>query len=82
MGKLDKFKKALEIGTGVAKVFVPGAAGSVLDAVNKSLNNENDPANADAIKALGKDNAEQDEVLRLLTNELVTLRKRVEKLEG
>jgi hypothetical protein len=82
MGKLDKFKDFLKIGTAVGKVIAPGMAGSVLDAVNKSLNNESDAGNAGAIQALAEDNAEQDEVLILLTNKYVALEQRVKQLES
>lgn len=52
MNKIDKIKTILNIGTAVAKPFVPGAAGSILDAVTKSINDANDPQNVEGLKAL------------------------------
>lgn len=54
MSKIDKIKGLLKIGTAISKPFVPGVAGSILDAVNKSLNDDNDPQNVEGLKALAK----------------------------
>lgn len=75
MSKFDSILKAVKIGSGVAKVFVPGAAGSVLDAVNKGLDNASDPATAELLKTIAKDNDEQ-------TQAILALHERVKKLEG
>jgi hypothetical protein len=73
MSKFDSILKAVKIGSGVAKVFVPGAVGKVLDEVNKNL--ESDPTNTKAIEALAKDNDEQ-------TQAILALHERVKKLEN
>lgn len=73
MSKFDSILKAVKIGSGVAKVFVPGAVGKVLDEVNKNL--ESDPTNTKAIEALAKDNDDQ-------TAALLALHERVKRLEA
>lgn len=70
-----KLKEIFKIGSGVAKIFVPGSVGSVLDVVNKSLSDKDDPANADAIKALAGHIEE-------LTQAVLVLHERVKKLES
>lgn len=65
----------VKIGTGIGKVFVPGAVGSVLDAVNKSIANDEDPANEEALKTLGSVNDEQ-------TQAILALHERVKALEA
>lgn len=71
---LGKFKDIFKVGSGVAKIFVPGSVGSILDAVNKGIDDTDDPANAEAIKALAADNDEQ-------TAAILALHERVKKLE-
>ncbi len=73
MSKFDSILKAVKIGSGVAKVFVPGAVGKVLDEVNKNL--ESDPTNTKAIEALAKDNDDQ-------TAAIMALHERVKRLEN
>ncbi len=75
MSKFENVLKAVKIGSGVAKVFVPGAAGSVLDAVNKGLEKADDPATAELLKTIAKDNDEQ-------TQAILALHERVKKLES
>lgn len=74
MGSL-KLRDLLKIGTGVGKVFLPGAAGSVLDAVNKNISDTSDPANEAALRKLAETNDEQ-------TAAILALHARLEKLES
>jgi hypothetical protein len=78
MSKFDKFKEILNIGSAVAKPFVPGAAGTALSAVTAALNAHPErpsDASADAIKKLAADNDEQ-------TAAILALHERVKKLEA
>jgi hypothetical protein len=54
----NKFKEIFAVAEPIAKVFVPGAAGSILDQVAGGLNGSS-PASADAIKQLAADNDSQ-----------------------
>jgi hypothetical protein len=76
MSKFSKFKEILAIGSAVAKPFVPGQVGSVLDAVNGHLNKGgiNGPL-PDALKNLAADNDEQ-------TQAILALHERVKVLEA
>ncbi|HEV7698652.1 MAG TPA: hypothetical protein VGO43_00340 [Pyrinomonadaceae bacterium] len=49
---MSKLKDLLKIGTAVAKPFAPGAVGSVLEAVNSSIQDKGDVQNEGALKAL------------------------------
>jgi hypothetical protein len=73
MGKFDKFKDILKIATPIAKPFVPGAAGTILDQVNGILNDPKQP-NEDAVKALAarvdEYNNEQDKAILALHDRL------------
>lgn len=63
MGKFDKFKKILDVSSVIAKPFLPGVAGSMLDQVNNVVNNPHQTSD-DAVKTLAKEvdeyNHEQD----------------------
>jgi hypothetical protein len=72
--KRDIFK-AVTIGVDVGKLFVPGAAGKVLDVVSKSIADKNDPTNAEGLKAVAEVNDQQTEAI-------LALHERVRKLEG
>lgn len=63
MGKFD-VKSLINMGTGVGKLFLPGSAGQILDIVNKNIQDSGDPANAEGLKALAKDNEDQTVVLQ------------------
>lgn len=76
MSKFNKFKDILAIGSAVAKPFVPGGVGKVLDEVNDTLGSRRvSPASADAIKQLAADNDEQ-------TQAILALHERVKALEA
>jgi hypothetical protein len=75
MGKLTDILKVVKVGLPVAKVFVPGGVGQVLDVVNKSIADDSDPANEEALRTLAKVNDEQTEAI-------LALHARVKKLEG
>jgi hypothetical protein len=75
MSKFGKFKEILAIGSAVAKPFVPGGVGSVLDAVNKGINDKKDPLNVEVLRKLAADNDEQ-------TAAILALHERVKKLEA
>lgn len=77
MSKLDKFKSIFDAAAAIAKPFVPGAAGTALDAVTTALNGhpqEPSKPSADAIKQLAADNDEQ-------TAAILALHERVKRLE-
>lgn len=76
MSKFDKFKEIFAIASTVAKPFVPGGAGSGLDAVNNGLNKGGaSNASSEAIRQLAKDNDEQ-------TQAILALHERVKALES
>jgi hypothetical protein len=76
MSKFGKFKEILSIGSAVAKPFVPGSVGKVLDAVNGQLEKGGaSAASSDAIKQLAADNDEQ-------TAAILALHERVKALEA
>ena len=73
---MDKFREIFAIAAPIAKPFVPGAAGSVLDAINKGLNNGGaSNASAEALRKLAADNDEQ-------TQAIIALHERVKALEA
>lgn len=74
MSKFDKFKDIFKIGSAVGKPFLPGAAGSILDIVNNSIEDKDDPANAAASKALA-------ERVEMLKNATLALHDRIKVLE-
>lgn len=71
----NKFKDIFKIGAAVAKPFVPGAAGSILEAVTKSLDDTDDVQNVGALKALAERVDECEHAI-------LVLHKRLEKVEG
>jgi hypothetical protein len=74
MSKLGKFKDILAIGSAVGKPFLPGAAGSILDAVNGhlSMGGASDASKASA-QQLAADNDEQTAaIIRLHERQLQT----------
>lgn len=76
MSKFGKFKDILAIGSEVAKPFVPGGVGKVLDAVNGHLNKGGaSPASAESLKQIAADNDEQ-------TQAILALHERVKALEA
>jgi hypothetical protein len=67
VGKLDKFKQIFAAAEPLAKPFVPGGVGNVLDVVNGALNKgAPSPASADAIKQLAVDNDQQTQAILAL----------------
>jgi hypothetical protein len=67
MSKFSKFKEILAIGSAVAKPFVPGQVGSVLDAVNGHLHKGGIAGPLpDALKKIAADNDEQTEAILAL----------------
>lgn len=74
---MSKFKDILAIGSAVAKPFVPGVAGSVLDAVNNHLSKGGaSDASAAAAKAIAADNDEQTRAILALHERVKVLEKR------
>lgn len=77
MSKLDKFKEIFGIASTIAKPFVPGAAGSILDVVGNSLHgseSEKDvPGVVDSLKHLAEDNDAQTQAILALNARLKVL---------
>lgn len=71
---MSKLGDIFKIGAGVAKPFIPGVGGSILDAVTKSLNDKDDPENREALITLAH---RCDE----LEAAVLVLHERVKKLE-
>jgi hypothetical protein len=82
MSKFDKITKIIKIGSGVAKPFVPGSIGDLLDVVNKGLADETDPANEKVLKEMAKVNDAQTEAIIAISTRQDALEARVKKLEG
>jgi len=83
MSKLSKFKDILGIATAVAKPFVPGAAGSVLEAVNGHLNKGGLSGELpEAIKRLGEDNDEQTQAILALHERNEDQERRLKAIEA
>lgn len=61
--------KFLKLGSNVAKVFLPGGAGVIIDIVNQSIDDKGDPNNEAALKALAETQAEIIERLQKLEKE-------------
>lgn len=73
---MSKLKDIFSIGSAIAKPFVPGVAGSVLDAVTQGMASHADPpsgASAEAIKKLAADNDEQTAAILALNERLKIL---------
>lgn len=73
--KLKEIFKAVKIGTSIGSMVLPGGVGKILDVVNKSIEDKNDPNNEEALKALAEVNDEQSQAI-------LALHERLEKLEG
>lgn len=83
MSKLNKFKDILGIGSAVAKPFVPGQVGSVLDAVNGHLSKGGvNGALPDSIKQLAADNDEQTKAILALHARNEDQERRIAALEA
>lgn len=81
--KLKDIIKTAKIGTEVGKLFVPGAAGKVLDIVSKGLDASDDSESMEsALKALAGRVDELTANVEELGQALIAVHKRVEKLEG
>ena len=72
--KLKDIFKIVKVGTAISKPFVPGAVGSVLDEVTKSIEDKGDPQNEGALKTMAEVNDQQTEAI-------LALHERVRKLE-
>lgn len=79
MSKFGKFKEILNIGSAVAKPFVPGAAGSILEKVNEGLQGVSTGAGTDAVKNLA---AKVDEYNNQQDEAILALHKRLQALEA
>lgn len=81
---MSKFKDIFKIGAAVAKPFVPGAAGSVLDAVTKGLDTQGNPASGktvEVIKQIAADNDEQTRAILALHERNEDQERRIKALE-
>lgn len=68
-----KFAKIFKTASGMAKPFVPGAAGSVLDIVNKSIANPHDEHNIEGLQALAEHVEEMGQAILILNDRLEAL---------
>jgi hypothetical protein len=73
MSNLDKLKQIITFGSAVAKPFVPGTVGSILDAVNKGIADKSDPQNEAVLKTLGEVNDQQTEAILRMHERLKAL---------
>lgn len=80
--KLKDIWKGVKIGTAIGSVVAPGGVGKILNAVTKSIDDKDDPANVEAIKALKTVNEAQEAKLLELEQACLALHERVKKLEG
>lgn len=71
---MPDWKKLLKIGTGVGSIVAPGGASKILDIVNKSIDDKNDPGNSKADAALAQE-------VKDLTEAVLVLHARLEKAE-
>lgn len=82
MSKFDKFREILDIAGPMAKPFLPGGAGTVLDAVTKGLDSHASPpsgASSDAIKQLAKRLDDDDARLNEQEQAILALHERLKK---
>lgn len=83
MSKLGKFKMIVGVATGLAKPFVPGAAGTLLDVVNGTLNGgTSSPTSATALTQIAADNDEQTEAILAMHARQEDFDARLKALEG
>lgn len=80
--KLKEILKGVRAGTEIGKIFAPGGVGKILDVVNRSIADEDDPNNAAALKALAEVNKQQSEQIAELTQAVLALHERLKWLEG
>lgn len=80
--KIKDILKGVKIGTSVGKVVLPGGAGKILDVVNQSINDKNDPHNEQALKALAEQIKEMAKINNEQTEAILALHQRVNELEG
>lgn len=80
--KIRDLLKAVKIGTSVGSVVAPGGVGKILDAVNKSIDDKDDPNNEAALKTLAEVNERQTGEINELTSAVLALHERLKKLEG
>ncbi len=83
MSKFDKFKDIFNMVEPLAKPFVPGVAGSILDKVNAGLNNGgvNGPL-PDSIKHIADETDQTQQALLALTHVVADQNERLAKLEA
>jgi len=79
---MSKFKDIFKVASGIAKPFVPGIGGSILDVVNSSIENHNDPGNSEGLKALAENDHEQDQAILAIHARQNDLDARLKALEG
>lgn len=78
MSKFGKFKEIIAAAAPIAKPFVPGAAGSVLDIVTKTIAEHQSPPSGASAEAFAKLSAIVDEQ----TAAILALHERVKVLEA
>ena len=74
--KIKDILKGVKIGSGIAKVFVPGGAGQIIDIVNKSIDNDDDPQNTEALKEMAESIKQLTEVAEIQEARIRELEKR------
>lgn len=80
--KLSQVLKIVRVGVAASKPILPGSVGSVLQAVTDNLSDDSDPKNEGGLRAVAKevDKLRQDNVA--LTEAILALHERLERLEG
>lgn len=79
--KIKDILKVVKIGTSVGKVVAPGGVGGVLDAVNRSIDNEDDPSNAEGLRAVAEVNDEQTQAILALHERLKNAENKIDALQ-
>jgi hypothetical protein len=74
--KIKDIVKGVRIGSEIGKMFLPGAAGSILDKVNKVIGDNGDPKNEAALRHLAD---VDDQLVQVLKEHEARLRALEEK---
>ncbi len=81
MSKIN-LKEIIGISSAVAKPFVPGGIGQILDGVNKVIEDKKDPANLNALRDMATKLDAQEHKQAELEQAVIVLHQRLQKLEN